>query len=135
MNPDGEGANRTVSAQQVQEGIKCCGVDLSAEESACVAGDFNKLFEEICGGAPSKVRMNAICELFDKFDPSGTGVVSAENLKGQYQCKAHPQVISGELTEDEVFLEFLSHFSDKYNDGCITRDEWCDHYCAVSTCI
>ena len=32
----------------------------------------------------------------------------------------HPKVISGEITEDEAFLEFLANFGDKNNDGKIT---------------
>ena len=79
--------------------------------------------------------MTLICSIFDSFDVSGSGIVSAADLKGHYYCLAHPKVISGELTEDEVYLDFLSHFSDKYNDGCITRAERIDYYACVSACI
>ena len=100
-----------------------------------VAGDFNKLCEEVFGGMPSKERMNLIWEIFSKFDALGHGSINAQDLRGYYQCTAHPLVISGDLTEDEVFLDFLSHFSDKNNNGSISADEWCDYYCAVSSCI
>ena len=47
----------------------------------------------------------------------------------------HPKVISGEITEDEAFLEFLANFGDKNNDGKITNVEWNDYYSAVSSSI
>jgi len=44
-------------------------------------------------------------------------------------------VINGTMTEDQVFLEFLSSFGDKNGDGRITREEWTDYYSAVSSSI
>jgi hypothetical protein len=44
----------------------------------------------------------------------------------------HPKVISGQWSSDEVFLEFLTHFSDKNRDGRIYRDEWNTYYHGVS---
>ena len=43
--------------------------------------------------------------------------------------------MSGELNEDEAFLEFLANFGDKRNDGAITKVEWCDFYAAVSASV
>lgn len=47
----------------------------------------------------------------------------------------HPKVQSGELTEDDVFIEFLQSFGDKNKDGMISRDEWNDHYASISSNI
>ena len=47
----------------------------------------------------------------------------------------HPKVISGEMTEDEVFTLFLQNFGDKNRDGKITKAEWNDYYAAVSANI
>ena len=52
-----------------------------------------------------------------------------------YNCSFHPKVISGEMTEDQVFLEFLAHFGDKNHDGKITKHEFHDYYAAVSSSI
>ena len=62
-------------------------------------------------------------------------MITANDLRGVYSCNLHPKVISGDITEDEAFLEFLSSFGDKYNDGTITKAEWDDYYAAVSDCI
>ena len=52
-----------------------------------------------------------------------------------YNTKFHPKVQSGEMTEDEVFLEFLQNFGDRNNDGKITQEEWLEYYAAVSSSI
>lgn len=72
---------------------------------------------------------------FLKFDKDGNGAIEAADLKGIYNCNFHPKVISGEMTEDEVFLDFLANFGDKNNDGKISRSEWNDYYSAVSSSI
>ena len=70
-----------------------------------------------------------------KFDKDGNGYIDASDLKGVYNCSFHPKVISGEMTEDQVFLEFLANFGDKNKDGRIERSEWADYYSAVSSSI
>ena len=72
---------------------------------------------------------------FLKFDKDGNGYIDASDLKGVYNCSFHPKVISGEMTEDQVFLEFLANFGDKNKDGRIERSEWSDYYSAVSASI
>ena len=72
---------------------------------------------------------------FLKFDRDGNGHIDASDLKGVYNCSFHPKVINGEMTEDQVFLEFLANFGDKNKDGKIQRCEWSDYYSAVSASI
>ena len=47
----------------------------------------------------------------------------------------HPKFISGELSEEEIFGEFLENFGDVNKDGTITKDEWIEYYSAVSANI
>jgi len=72
---------------------------------------------------------------FLKFDADGSGSIEAADLKGVYNCNFHPKVQSGEMTEDEVFLEFLANFGDKNRDGKIQKDEFNEYYAAVSSSI
>lgn len=80
-------------------------------------------------------RQAVVDAAFCKFDLDGSGVVTASDLRVVYSCNAHPKVISGEITEDEAYLEFLANFGDKNNDGKITQTEWNDYYAAVSSSI
>jgi hypothetical protein len=72
---------------------------------------------------------------FLKFDRDGNGWIDAGDLKSVYNCKFHPKVIDGSMTEDQVFMEFLSSFADRNHDGRIERYEWNDYYSAVSASI
>lgn len=72
---------------------------------------------------------------FNKFIRDDGNSIEASLLKGVYRSNLHPKVISGEMSEDEVFLEFLTHFSDRNRDGRIHRDEWNAYYAGISANI
>ena len=61
--------------------------------------------------------------------------VDAADLKAGYAANLHPKVISGELSEDEVFLDFLTNFSDRNRDGRVHRDEWNAYYQKVAATV
>ena len=80
-------------------------------------------------------RQAIVDKAFLKFDRDGNGHIDAKDLKGVYNCDFHPKVISGEMSPEEVFLEFLANFGDKNRDGKVQRSEWNDYYAAVSASI
>lgn len=51
------------------------------------------------------------------MDKTGDGVITIADLRGTYSARKHPQVISGEKTEDEVLSEFLRNFDVIDQDG------------------
>ena len=121
-----------------------CGCNLTKEETDLLLSHFdtdkdgNINFDEFLvgiRGSPSAPRKAVIDAAYSKFDATGDGVITAADLRSCYTCNAHPKVISGEITEDEAFLEFLANFGDKNNDGMITKTEWDDYYAAVSSSI
>ena len=80
-------------------------------------------------------RQAVIDAAFNKFIRDDTESIEAADLKAAYAANLHPKVISGELSEDEVFLEFLTNFSDRNRDGRIHRDEWNAYYGKISSSI
>ncbi len=86
-------------------------------------------------GRPSTRRQLAIDKAYLKFDANCDGRITAKDLKGVYNCSLNPKVASGEATEEQVFLEFLTNFGDANKDGTITKQEWNDYYAAVSSSI
>ena len=78
-------------------------------------------------------RQQYIDAAFNKFIRDDPNAVEAADLKQVYAANLHPQVVSGQLSEDEVFLEFLTHFSDRNRDGRIHRDEWNAYYQGISS--
>ena len=119
-------------------------MNLSKEETEVLLasldtnGDGNVNYDQfLCGvrGELSKVRSDVVNAAFAKFDAAGYGMVKASDLKVEASVKSHPKVIAGDLTEDEAFLEFLTNFGDKNNDGQITLIEWVDYYSAISSVV
>ena len=64
-----------------------------------------------------------IDKAFLKFDKDGNGYIDANDLKGTYNASMHPKVQRGEMTEEQVFIEFLQNFNDKNCDGKVDREE------------
>mgnify|MGYP001234231866 CR=1 FL=1 len=140
---DSAGARR-VDAQEFFVGLCDQGAKLSKEEAECLLacldtnGDGNVNYDNfLCAmrGELNATRKGVTEAAFAKFDATGCGMVKSSDLKVVMDVSAHPKVISGDITDDEAFLEFLSNFGDKNNDGCITLTEWCDYYSAISACI
>ena len=73
-------------------------------------------------GKPSNQRLSAIDKAFLKFDKDGSGNIDIRDLRGVFNAKNHPKVISGEITEDQVFAQFLKNFSDRSIETKIQRD-------------
>ena len=98
-------------------------------------GDGNVNYDDFLTGLRGSLngtRNNVVTAAFAKFDTDGVGSVKASDLRAAINVASHPKVVSGDITEDEAFLEFLSNFGDKNNDGRITKTEWCDYYAAIS---
>ena len=141
MDTDG---NRKVDAQEFFVGLNECGCELSKDETDSVLahfdtdGDGNVNFDEFLKGIRGEMsaeRQAVVDEAFCKFDVDGSGHITAADLRESYNVACHPKVISGEITEDEAFLEFLANFGDENGDGEITVQEWNDYYSAVSSSV
>merc|ERR1711997_785718 len=101
-------------------------------------GDGHVNFDEFLVGIRGSLnakRQAMVDKAFLKFDADGSGEITAADLRGVYNCSMHPKVQSGEMTEDEVFLEFLQNFGDRNRDGRVQRAEWNEYYAAVSSSI
>lgn len=82
----------------------------------------------------NQVRSAAVANAFQAF-AGGSGSVNAAELRARYASGSHPGVVSGAITADEAFLEFLASFSDCNNSGEVSEAEWYDYYAAVSSSV
>ena len=139
-----DSGHRKVDVQEFFVGLNECGCSLTKEETDTLLSYFdtdhdgNINFDEFLvslRGCPNAQRQAIIDAAYNKFDVTQEGAIVAADLRACYTCNAHPKVISGEITEDEAFLEFLANFGDKNNDGMITKTEWNDYYASVSSSI
>uniref|UniRef100_A0A915LA90 EF-hand domain-containing protein n=1 Tax=Romanomermis culicivorax TaxID=13658 RepID=A0A915LA90_ROMCU len=85
----------------------------------------------------SKNRQKIVAEAFRKLDRSGDGKVTVDDLRGVYNAGGHPKFKSGQMTEDQVFAEFLRNFQimGEKMDDVVTKDEFFNYYSGLSASI
>mmetsp|Transcript_10116 Transcript_10116/g.10063 ORF Transcript_10116/g.10063 Transcript_10116/m.10063 type:complete len:196 (-) Transcript_10116:37-624(-) len=141
---DSYDGNKKVDPQEFAVGLRENGVNLNPQELQILFQYFDKdgdgtiSFDEFLvgiRGRPSARRQALVDKAFLKFDRDGNGYIDANDLRGVYNCRYHPKVQRGQMTEDQAFAEFLSSFNDRNRDGRITKDEWDEYYAAVSSSI
>ena len=58
----------------------------------------------------SEARLAVVDQAFRKFDKSGDGVVTVEDLSRVYNVRNHPKYVSKEWTEKDCFSSFINSF-------------------------
>ena len=136
--------NRKVDAQEFYIGLCENGVEITQDEATQLLGFFDKdgdahvNFDEFLVGVRGRLnaqRQAIVDKAFLKFDKDGSGHIDRNDLHGVYDVSMHPKYQNGEMTEEEIFGEFLANFGDRNGDGLINRDEWNEYYAAVSSNI
>ena len=70
--------------------------------------------------------------IFRMVDQDGSGKITKEDLAGAYDFSQNPEVISGEMTEDDAAMLFLSNFERSSVDGIVTMAEFVEYYRDIS---
>ena len=67
-------------------------------------------------------RKSVVKRAFQKLDRDGSGEVTMDNIRGVYNARMHPEVIKGNMTEDEVLMQFLARFEQhsEQRDGIVS---------------
>ena len=58
----------------------------------------------------SSARLDIVNEAYKKLDRSGDGVITVDDIKGVYNAKQHPKYQNGEMTEMQIFRQFMDTF-------------------------
>ena len=124
-----------LSQNEIRILFNLCDVDQSGEVS------YDEFLREIRGDM-NDFRKRLVSQAFSKLDLDNSGAVEMDEIKRLYNCKKHPDVISGKKTEEEVYTEFMETFQlhaaikgKGVKDTTITRDEWQEYYENISASI
>ncbi|VUZ43423.1 unnamed protein product [Hymenolepis diminuta] len=140
-----DNGDKKLDMREFTKGCQDFGIDLTKEEIREVfehldkdgSGhiDFDEFLEALRPPMP-KCRLELINQAFNKMDRTRDGYITAEDLKGVYNCKFHPKYRNGEWTEEQVFNEFLKKFEAPNEiDGKVTKSEFLNYYAGVSASI
>lgn len=141
----------TLDLPELTKAIRDFRVDLSPNEIKILfnlvdtdqSGEvsYDEFLREIRGDM-NKARRNLVDQAFKKLDTDGSGAVEMEEIKKLYNCKKHPDVLSGKKTEDEVYTDFMETFQlhaaikgKGVKDTTISRDEFQEYYENISASI
>jgi Ca2+-binding EF-hand superfamily protein len=135
----------------VEELAKCCKLcklNLSPDELQTIFNFFDQdrsglvSFEEFIRTVRGKMnppRTKLVEKIFRTLDEQGdgSGTLTAADIAPAYNAADHPDVISGDKTEEQVLRDFLNAFEGQggNQDGEITLEEWTGYYESISAGI
>lgn len=135
----------TLSLDEFSTGLQDYGVNLSDEESKELFKYFDRdgkgeididefmvAFRKPLTGS----RLKVVEQAFAKADKTGDGVLTSEDLRKVYNAREHKKYQNGEMTEKEVFEEFLRNFEpNDEKDGKVTLKEFKEYYSCLGANI
>lgn len=138
---DGWDKNKTLDRQELYDGLRALGVQVSKDELHLLF-DFmdrdknNKLsLSEFFRGVRGELtpqRLAIITEVFKNLDKNHNQVLEMNDMIGYYSAFSHPDVKDGSKSEKQIFEEFLDHTGGVDGDERTTWAEWLDYYSGLS---
>jgi Ca2+-binding EF-hand superfamily protein len=142
-----ENGNKTIDFGEFCKGIRYADLDLSEEILQEIFSDFDydgsgfisydEFMVKLLGNM-NKRREAVVRAAFNKIDLDKSGVVELNELKRFYNTKNNPQVLSGEISEEQLYSHFIETFGNHHNlysgirDKRVTWDEFLDYYRFIS---
>lgn len=143
--------SRSLDLSELTKAIRDFQVDLSPNEIKILFNildsdgtgevSYDEFLREIRGDMNDK-RKALVDQAFNKLDVDRSGVIDFNEIASVYNCKKHPDVISGKKTEKEVYQEFMKTFQIHAEikgkgsvDDDITRQEFQEYYENISASI
>uniref|UniRef100_B3P463 GG17096 n=2 Tax=Drosophila erecta TaxID=7220 RepID=B3P463_DROER len=143
MDDDG---SKSLSPEEFKKGVTDIGLDLSDSEIDEMFSSFDtdgsgniNMTEFLVKLRPpmNNSRVGIIEKAFDKMDANGDGQITVADLKNVYSVRDHPKYLSGEMTEAQIFTQFLKNFEvgAPNPDGIVTKEEFINYYATISASI
>ena len=93
-------------------------------------------------GPMNMARKKIVAQAFKKLDKDGNGWIDLNDIRGVYNARKHPDVISGKKSEENILQEFLETFETAHNmrnneapDYVVTKEEFDEYYNMISCSI
>ena len=109
--------NGTLSADEFKTSLLEYGIQLTKDQSEEILRRFDKNkdgvvnfneFLRFLRGDINPFRQNLILQAYKKLDVNRDGLVKLDDIAKIYDASKHPDVLSGKLSPEEVYMEFMS---------------------------
>mmetsp|Transcript_2324 Transcript_2324/g.3335 ORF Transcript_2324/g.3335 Transcript_2324/m.3335 type:complete len:423 (-) Transcript_2324:34-1302(-) len=137
--------NRKLDKKEFIEGLEAFGVKVSKNEAQQLMKAYDRnndgvvSYDEFIRGMRGSLnsrRLKMVMKAFKKLDENGNECIEVDDLKGKFNAKHHPRVVSGEMKERDALEIFLNSFEDpSQKDGKVHLDEFEDYYANISASI
>ena len=139
-----DNGDRKVDKHEFQKAVSEVHVDLSLGEIDRVFKGFDAnsdgviSLEELLSvlrGPMSEARKQVVAAAFRKIDYNQDGKITLHDLQVKYKAARHPEVLAGNMTEQQVYNSFLTGWDTRDANGIVTYAEFQDYYNGVSCSI
>ena len=138
-----ENGNKTLDFGEFCRGIKGAGLDIPKDVLQELFNDFDyddsgfisyeEFMVKLLGNLNPR-REGVVRAAFNKIDLDKSGVVELNEIKSFYNTKNNPQVLNGEINEEQLYAHFIETFGNHHNlysgirDKRVTWEEFLDYY-------
>ena len=142
-----ESGNKTIDFGEFCKGMKNAGLDIPEDVLQELFSDFDyegsglisydEFMDKLLGNLNSR-REAVVRAAFNKIDLDKSGVVELNEVKSSYSTKNNPQVLNGEINEEQLYTHFIETFGNHHNlfsgirDKRVTWKEFLDYYRFIS---
>lgn len=132
-----QNGNGTLSSDEFKTSLLEYGISLSREQSEEVLRKFDKNRDGVVNfneflrylrGDINPFRQGLILQAYKKLDVNRDGQVKLDDIAKLYDASKHPDVLSGRLNPEDIFMEFMSMWDTQDVDGIITPMEFTEYY-------
>ena len=138
-----ENGNKTLDFGEFCRSINGAGLDIPDDVLQELFNDFDydgsgfisydEFMVKLLGNLNSR-REAVVRAAFNKLDLDKSGVVDLSEVKSFYNTKNNPQVLNGEINEEQLYAHFIETFGNHHNlysgirDKRVTWKEFLDYY-------
>lgn len=139
-----DSGDQKLSREELKYGLGDYGIRLSPEEldnlfrvfdtdqNGCIS--FSEFLVQLAEPMNGR-RQQLVDDAFGRLDVTGDGRVTIEDIMQMYDASLAPEVVNGNLTEEQALRRFLDAFDSGVKDGVVTREEFRDYYQLISAAI
>ena len=142
-----ENGNKTIDLGEFSRGIKGAGLDIPKDVLQDLFNEFDydgsgfisydEFMVKLLGNLNSR-REAVVRAAFNKIDLDKSGIIELNEIKNFYNTKNNPQVLNGEINEEQLYSHFIETFGNHHNlysgirDKRVTWKEFLNYYRFIS---